>query len=101
VLNPAALHDPLALLHVLLFAFLNNLPKLIGESVNSLVELVLGRLILSQVWELVAEIIEVLDELVELFLLDVGSVHELEVLRLRVGQSCRDALALHSDLAED
>ena len=85
MLNPAALHDPLALLYVLLFAFLNDLPKLIGESVNSLVELVLGRLILSQVWELVAEIIEVLDELVELFLLDVGSVHELEVLRLRVG----------------
>ena len=80
MLNPAALHDPLALLHVLLLALLDDLPQLVGEGVDPLVQLVLGGLVLPQVGELVAEIIEVFDELVELLLFDVGSVYELQVL---------------------
>jgi hypothetical protein len=47
VLNPAGLHYLLALLNVLLLALLNDLPELVGEGINPLMELILGCLVLA------------------------------------------------------
>jgi hypothetical protein len=63
VFDPAALHDLLSLLDMLLLPFLDDLPQLIGKGIDSLMQLVLGRLVLSLVGELVAKVIELLDEL--------------------------------------
>jgi hypothetical protein len=63
VFDPAALHDLLSFLDMLLLPFLDDLPQLIGKGIDSLVQLVLSRLVLSLVGELVAKVIELLDEL--------------------------------------
>ena len=100
MLHPAALHDLLALLNVLLFAVLNNFPELIREGIYSLVQFVLGGFILTEIGELIAEVIEVPNELFKLLLLGVRPVDEFEVLLLHVVEAGGHSLSLDSDLSE-
>ena len=100
MLDPAAFHNLLAFFNVLLFAILNDLPELIREDVNSLVKLILSSLVLSEVRKLITEIIEVLDELFQLFLFGVWTVNKLKILLLDVIKARRHALSLNSHLSE-
>lgn len=101
MLDPAAFHDLLALVHVLLLPLFDDLPELIRQDVHSLVQLILRRLILPEVGELVTEVIEILDELIKLLLLCVRSVDKLQVLSLSVSQRGRDSFPLDPHLSED
>jgi intein-encoded DNA endonuclease-like protein len=69
---------------MLLFAVLNDLPKFIRKGVDSLMKFIFSGLVFSEVWELITEIIEVLDKLLKLFLLGVRAVNKLKVLLLDV-----------------
>ena len=60
--NSAALHDLLSLFDVAFFAVFDNFPELIGEDISSLVELVLGFVILSEIGVLIREIVEVFNK---------------------------------------
>ena len=75
MLDPAALHDLLSLFSMLLFTFFNDFPQLIREGVNSLMKLVFGRFVFSEVRELITEVVEVLDELFKLLLLGIWSMY--------------------------
>ena len=75
MLDPATLHDLLTLFSVLLFTFFNDFPQLIREGVNSLMKLVFGRFVFSEIRELITEVVEVLDELFKFLLLGIWSMY--------------------------
>ena len=63
-------------------------------------KLILGSFIFTKVRELIAEVIEVLDELFKLLLFGVRSVDEFEVLLLDMIEALSHTFTLNSNLSE-
>lgn len=57
-LDGSTFHDLLSELDGAVLPVLDNLPELIGQSISSLVKLLLSLLILSEVWVVVGELVE-------------------------------------------
>ena len=100
VFNPPALHNFLPLLNLLLLSLFNNLPHLIRENINSLMELLFRCFILPQVRVLVTEIIEFFDKGLQFVLLDVWTVQVCQELFLDCWELLSDSFPLASDLWE-
>ena len=85
----------------MLLSFLDYFPKLIRQLIPSLVKLVLGLIIFSEIGVKVTEFIEFLDKLVKLFLFVVGSMKETQESLLNLREVLNDPLSLASSQRED
>jgi hypothetical protein len=64
VFNPSTLHNLLSFLDGLLFSLFDDLPQLVTQAVDSLMELLLSLLILSEVWVLISELVEMFNKVI-------------------------------------
>jgi cyanate permease len=74
VFNSTGFHNLLTFLSVLFLALFNNFPKLVRKHVTSLMQLFLGSIVLSQVGEVIRELVEMFYEFIEELLLVIGAV---------------------------
>lgn len=86
---------------MLFLSFLNDLPKLIRESVNSLMKFILCGFIFAEIRELITKVIEILDELLEFLLLSVRAMNKVKILLLEVIKVVSHSFTLDSHLSED
>lgn len=75
-LNKAAFHDFFTVLDGLLLALLDNFPKLIAESIGTLMKLFLSLLVFSHVRVFVRENVKVLDKFIENCLFSIACLEE-------------------------
>ena len=97
----ATFHDLLAELDGLLLAVFDDFPELVRKRICALVQLLLGLIVLSQVWILVRELVKALNVLIKNVLLAITGVQELQELHLEARVSDAGLFSLQANVSEN
>ena len=96
----ATLHDLLAELDGLLLTVFDNFPELVRKRIRALVQLLLGLVVLPQIWILVGELVKALHVLIKNVLLTITGVQELQELHLEARVSDASLFSLQANVSE-